>query len=271
MASRSIHESHGQSASPIVQADLSRLTIHVTLSPEAGPILSDLITPMPSVVNRRANRRAFTLIELLVVIGIITLLASLLFPTIKAINRQKIINRANAERDQIALAIGVYKDKRGYYPPDNPANPAISPLYFELVGTTLTNGVYLTLDGSAQISQGAVSSAPPTGFGPGVTGFMNSTAGPSGDDKPGAQNFFVGLRTAQVGEMAPGIKLLVGAVPWPANVTPPPTPNPTLDPWCYNSSNPSHNPKSYDLWIDIVISGKTHRVCNWSEQPIILP
>jgi len=37
------------------------------------------------------------------------------------------------------------------------------------------------------------------------------------------------------------------------------------NPWRYNSSNPRYNPKSYDLWIDVTVGGKTNRVCNWSD------
>ncbi len=226
---------------------------------------------MPAAKNGQRNRRAFTLIELLVVIGIITVLASLLFTTLPAINRQKIFARVKAEREQIVSAIQVYKDQRGSFPPDNPGNPVVNQLYFELLGTTLTNGVYVTLDGSAQISQSTLNMAPPSGFGPGVSGFMNSSTGQTSEDKTGAQNFFIGVRASQIGEMTPGIKLLTGPVPWPANVTTSPIPNSTIDPWCYNSSNPTHNPQSFDLWIDIVVGGKTYRISNWSEQPQILP
>jgi prepilin-type N-terminal cleavage/methylation domain-containing protein len=219
--------------------------------------------------NVSAGTRAFTLIELLVVVGIMALLATLMFPTISAINRHRIQKRLRVELDQITTAISLYRDKQGCYPPDNPANSAINPLYFELLGTTLTNGTYMTLDGSAQIAQKSVNAAPPAGFGPGVSGFMNSSAGQAGDDRPAAKNFLIGLNPAQIGEMAPGVKLLMGSTPLPAGAASP-TPNPALAPWCYNSSTPAHNPQSYDLWVDVVIGAKTYRICNWSEQPLIV-
>ena len=43
-----------------------------------------------------------------------------------------------------------------------------------------------------------------------------------------------------------------------------------INPWRYNSSNPVHNPKSFDLWIDVLIAGKTNRICNWSAQPLVV-
>jgi hypothetical protein len=43
-----------------------------------------------------------------------------------------------------------------------------------------------------------------------------------------------------------------------------------INPFGYNSLNPTNNPKSYDLWLDIIVNGVTNRVCNWREKPIIL-
>ena len=33
----------------------------------------------------------------------------------------------------------------------------------------------------------------------------------------------------------------------------------------YNSSHPTHNAGSYDLWVDLVIGGKTYQVGNWNQ------
>ena len=43
---------------------------------------------------------------------------------------------------------------------------------------------------------------------------------------------------------------------------------PTLNPWRYNSSSPTNNPNSFDLWIELNLGGKTFLVCNWSKQPL---
>jgi hypothetical protein len=40
-----------------------------------------------------------------------------------------------------------------------------------------------------------------------------------------------------------------------------------VSPWFYNSSNPTNNPGSYDLWMDVFYSGKTNRISNWSQNP----
>ena len=120
--------------------------------------------------------RAFTLIELLIVISIIALLAALTFPAVRGARISVMRARARSELTQIESAIERYKDKLGYYPPDNPPPSgswwAMNQLYYELLGTTNIGTGYVTLDGSAQIRASDFGTA----FGPGVTGFMNSHA-----------------------------------------------------------------------------------------------
>jgi hypothetical protein len=111
---------------------------------------------------------------------------------------------------------------------------------------------------------------------------MNCARGGGGDEGPTAVPFLRGLKPGQVGELvqpspppgAPPVKLLVG-IAWPAdNLYPPMTAPPAkaagLNPWRYNSSNPVKNSKSFDLWIDVMVGSQTNRICNWSEQPLIV-
>src|SRR5215203_3085367 len=69
--------------------------------------------------DRTQKLRAFTLIELLVVIAIMGLLAAMIFPAMKMVNRAKLISRARGELAQIESFIGSYKTRLGHYPPDN--------------------------------------------------------------------------------------------------------------------------------------------------------
>jgi hypothetical protein len=39
-----------------------------------------------------------------------------------------------------------------------------------------------------------------------------------------------------------------------------------LNPWRYNSSSPTNNPGSYELWIQLRIGGQTNLICNWTKQ-----
>ena len=226
------------------------------------------------------HSRAFTLIELLTVIAIIGVLAALLFPVVGSIKRQQYIRNAQAEMEQLETAIERYKAAYGFYPPDNqlnPANPLIpnplmNQLYFELLGTTNLNvnaPSYQSLDdpGLPPLSQANVQAV----FG--VSGFMNCSKPGSAEDTHAAQNFLPGLKPNQIttftNSSAPNnpIKLIITAVGGPDT-----TYHPLglgaigINPWRYNSSNPTNNPGAYDLWVQLSISGKTNLVCNWNRQ-----
>ncbi len=235
----------------------------------------------------QTRRSGFTLIELLVVIAIIAILAALIFPVTAAVNRIKMQSKARAELAEVKLAIDTYKAKLGFYPPDNPpssgspGSPSLTPLYFELLGTTnagtVTSPVYVTLDGSARIAAGAMSSV----FGPNVKAFMNCTQPGGGDEKRSAMAFLSQLKPGQIARLsntsvpaAPPlpnqVAFLVCSVPTPRSLTPAFLGTPGLTPINYVSSNPTNNPATYDLWIDIMIGGKTNRICNWNQKPIVL-
>jgi prepilin-type N-terminal cleavage/methylation domain-containing protein len=211
-------------------------------------------------------RPAFTLIELLVVIAVIAVLAAMIIPITGAVNRNKLRAKARVELERVATGIDLYKAKMGHYPPDNPGNPATNQLYFELLGTTFTNGIYTTLDGSALVKAadlGTVFGGSPT---PRVGGFMNTTQGGGSDESRSASAYLKGLKPDEVAliytNSGDTVKILVAGVPPPPNA---------LNNISYVSSNPTNNPNSYDLWVDIVISGKTNRISNWNSQIMVLP
>jgi hypothetical protein len=157
----------------------------------------------------------------------------------------------------VATAIDFYKEKLGFYPPDNPNNLMTNQLYFELAGTVYTNrpAGFQTLDGSAEILATSIAST----FG--VNGFVNTTRG-GGDDATTAKNFLKGIKPGQYAEIAPKVRVLTSSVLAPGNV---------INPWRYNSSKPTNNPGNYDLWVDVLIAGKTNRINNWSQQPQVVP
>jgi len=227
----------------------------------------------PTLVTRHSTlvtRRAFTLIELLVVIAIMAILAALIIPITGAVSRQKLRNRTKAELRSIETAIEDYKTKRGYYPPDNPGNKYwFNQLYYELSGTTVNGTTYTTLDGNATLNTRMI--AGPI-YGQGFQGFVNTTKG-AGDEGMAAQKFIRELKPTQIAETQAGVKILVGSVgwDWPSPLVPmPPAMSPKINPFRYVSTNPTNNPKSFDLWIDIIVQGKTNRVSNWSDDVIVL-
>ena len=218
---------------------------------------------------------AFTLIELLTVISIIGVLAALLFPVMKGVKRQQFIRNAQAEMAQLETAIERYKAAYGFYPPDNPGYPLVNQLYFELLGTTvITNSGVLTYqsldDPTIQLPLASLNSV----FGSGVSGFMNCSKPGSAEDAPPAQSFLTGLKSSGVAIYTNNfpannypIKLIITAVGGPDTTYLPLGAGALgINPWRYNSSSPTNNPGAYDLWVQLVISGKTNLICNWNKQ-----
>ncbi|MFM1769228.1 MAG: Type secretion system protein precursor [Verrucomicrobiota bacterium] len=186
---------------------------------------------MKHVPARPAARRGFTLIELLVVIAIIGILAGLITYLLPGVKEKQIRGRARAELNLISAAIKNYKVKKGFYPPDNPsANATASTsLFYELTGSDILPAVTNLF---------------------GVTGVANAGAE--------AENFLAGLKTSSY-RTQPGnanaTNLVFGYK----------GPSGDFNPWNYDSSNPTHNPDSFDLWIDVVIGNKTVTIGNWND------
>jgi prepilin-type N-terminal cleavage/methylation domain-containing protein len=246
----------------------TRNTQHRTRSKE--PAIRFTLHAPRSTSPAPRSRPAFTLIELLVVIAIMSILAALIIPIGKAVNRTKIRSKARAELAMLEMAIENYKTKMGHYPPDNPDNPRLNPLYFELEGSVLTNGVFQTLDGSGQVRMSQL----PITFGPKVTGIINSSQPGVGDEARPALKFISDLKPSQTVLLETGkvdrAYIIASSVPWPADLSFPLPNHPGVNPFRYNSSSPTNNPNSFDLWIDVIIDGKTNRISNWSREPIIV-
>ena len=236
---------------------------------------------MKIIGNRKSeigNSPAFTLVELLVVISIIGILAGFTIPALKSFKRTSLLKQASAEMAQLETAIDSFKAAYGYYPPSNPGyNPnnsatwsqaMISPLYFELLGTTNNNGIYYTLDGSASISSLPPPAPSPIQLAFGVSGFVNCMKSGAGEDAPVARSFISGLKSKQFISVANNLVLatvLMTAVGGPDDTYKPFFGTPGFNPWRYVCPG-VNNPNSYDLWVQLSINGKTNLICNWSKQ-----
>ncbi|HEX4343808.1 MAG TPA: hypothetical protein VH255_10470 [Verrucomicrobiae bacterium] len=204
---------------------------------------------------------AFTLLELLVVIGIIALLAALLVPlTALAVAKMK-LSRAAVELTDLATVIQNYKETKGFYPPDNPNDVTQPPLFYELNGTIFDpvaqtyRPMYNTNLGITAIPAANL----PLEFG--VQGFVNTTQNPA-DNPVFSHNFSPSQFTDDTNStLLIKYKILVCPIVHLDG---------TINPYNYNSTNPTNNPNTFDLWVDIISRGKTNRVCNWSVKPIVL-
>ena len=192
---------------------------------------------------------AFTLIELLVVIAIIAILAALFLSLGSSTSVKKKLARVKVELTQITTMIDSYHEKLGYLPPDNPNNPALNTLFYELSGSTFTGGSYTPLDGSPAISSNNLYAV----FG--MRGLANSSS-----DSSEVRSFSKGLRSSQVAWFTNH-----PAFPTKANMLSVPVTGaqPGVNTWRYVSTSPTNNPNGYDLWAEIVIGGKTYLIGNW--------
>ncbi len=217
--------------------------------------------------------RAFTLIELLVVISIIAVLAAFVIPVVGALKIRQYKNHTQAELDLLNTAIERYKADYGFYPPANGTNTPVgamtNQLYYELVGTTygpVNGGTYTNLDGGDTITAAQLG----TYFN--ISGLMNCTQS-SGEEAKKARNYLSDLRPGQTAEDANGVKVLSGSI---SGLDPQYQPMPgftnnagfTANPFRYVNPG-TNNPGSYDLWIQLQISGKKYLICNWSKQIVI--
>lgn len=227
------------------------------------------LNPQPSTLN---PLRAFTLIELLTVIAIIGVIASLVLAVSGPVKKMQYVHNARAEMAQLETAIERYKAAYGVYPPSPTNAPAVNTpsslynqLFYELEGTTGDGNMYTNLDGSDIIKAIDV----PQAF-LGVGGFINCTK-VGLEDSPKARNFLPDLKPNQIARWCTnynnsfGVTLIVSSVRGP-DVNYMPLGVQDLNPWRYNSSSPTNNPGSYDLWIQLAFGGKTNLICNWSDK-----
>jgi general secretion pathway protein G len=232
---------------------------------------------MKTIANRKsqiAPFRAFTLIELLVVISIMGVLAGFTIPVLKTVKAAQQKKVARAELEHLQTALENYKAKYGAYPPSNqnpnspytlnnpPMDRAQFPqLYYELAGTTISGAKFVTLDGSASIPVASVNTAY------GVGGFVNCTKG-SGEDGAIAKNFLPSLSSKQIGAVSnstiANTALLATSIGGP-DINYAPLGVSGLNPFRYVYPG-VNNPGGYDLWVQLVISGQTNLICNWSRQ-----
>ena len=225
----------------------------------------------PRNTQHAARRLGFTLIEMLIVVAIMATLAALTIPVLSAVKKQTIRTRARGDLTQIETAIEAYQAKFGHYPPDNGGWYSTNQLYYELLGTTnvpASTPYFQTLDGSAKLNVSDV----PIAF-VNVSGFVNCNQPGNGDEAPPAISFIRegGIKANQFVTTSINGKtcnLLGVALDGPYAFTT--ATGQKISPWWYNSSNPTNNPKTFDLWVDVYVGGQTNRISNWSTTPQVI-
>ena len=215
------------------------------------------------VINNRKSG-AFTVVEMLVVISIIVLLAALV---VGGMSRAKVLkdrSRVKGDLNMLITAIDSYKNKLGFYPPDNDENPAQPPLFYELTGTVRDEkGDFLALATGEEekVTVAQIQEAFNVG------GFANAST-----DRDLVFNFAKNIKANQYAELADvsgdvevlvvpveGTNMIKGRVMGPdGNKVPR-----NINPWRYVSKNPTRNPNSFDLWAEVKIGKNNEIIGNW--------
>lgn len=186
--------------------------------------------------------RAFSLIEILVVIAIIGAIAALVVGAASHARETTVRSRVKTELSQLVTAIESYHKKFGFYPPDNPNNPAKPPLYYELTGNV-----------DHQLALGAGVTAEFS-----VKGIVNAQRDENGRDVTFLPN--LGVEGKNYKEINAAPKAYALTVPAPGD-----GPNPNLNLWRYVSKNPTNNPERFDLWAEVMIGNKKVVIGNWKD------
>jgi len=228
----------------------------------------------PQNTVQRSAEAGFTLIELLVVISVIAVLAGLLVGLAPQATARIRESRTRAELQKVITGIEAYKARFGVYPPDHVTGAAadgtpvvdsvIHPLFYELTGVMVVRqgkeGYFVPVADSDAVDARLLPTQLEAVFR--RDGFVN--AQPTNAIRRLFRMDFKASQHAQISDN-PDIEVLVAPVPWPPNsgFTPPIPSRPRLNPWRYNSSNPIHNPGSYDIWAEIIVRGRKEIIGNW--------
>ena len=198
-------------------------------------------------------RRAFTIMELLVVIAIMAVVAGLIVGLAGSTGDRKKISLAQVELASLVTMIEAYKTKVGVYPPQG-VSATRHTLLYELAGAVRSNSSpvsYVTPYGTINVNDLN------TAFG--ATGIIN--ARDEGSNDPDQSRAFPILKNAksdQIASIQPNSLSLVVPLDGPGGVRP--------NPWHYRvGANATHNPESFDLWVEIKLRKGNRIIGNWKD------
>lgn len=213
---------------------------------------------------RAIRTHGFTLIELLVVIAIIAVVAGLVVGLARVAGENKREKRTQTELAKLITMIETYKAKVGIYPPDNPSNPDVNSLLYELAGSIRDRSNDVPPEGPTYITPFDNITSNEIWITYGGTdvfpdphrnaGLLNAVEKEGNADDAKVHRILTNLQRDQTNNVSGHLSLVV----------PIDGPNGRPNPWNYlRGTNAIHNPDSYDIWVVIKTGGQLRTNGNW--------
>lgn len=226
--------------------------------------------------------KGFTLIELLIVISIVAILAAIGISLSGTASRKAKEMLTKAQLHKLTTAIESYRADFNQYPPDNAykgqnIDPTLNQLYYELTGTIFWTEIqsYEPVAGGEPLNLVAVRRVFNT------SGFLNTIQRSQKETSLNRSilpknyignlnpNESIQLPISGVGKVSLIVAPVIRAM---TSLSTPPLAKYTTDstllkfcPWNYVSSNPTNNPGSYDLWVELSIGKEQRLIANWED------
>jgi prepilin-type N-terminal cleavage/methylation domain-containing protein len=212
------------------------------------------------------TQRAFTLVELLVVIAIIAALAAMTVALYSRVAGKTNESAIRTELEQIKLAIQVYKEKNGYFPPSDENGTANNQLFKNLSGEAelmrsfgFTDLTQLHSMDPGEIKKRRMKDGIKNLLPDLKPPFCAFSKAPHFCARHQGQCFDPAKHRAR-GHHSVGEYDFFGNLVSPALGREDSKQN---ERWNYNSNNPTHNRETYDLWVEIGEPKKLRIIGNW--------
>ncbi len=206
----------------------------------------------------------------MVVVAVIAIIAGLTLPVVRGVLEKKAKAMVTAQKDDLNVKIQAYHAKYNSYPLDNPTNTRVSPLFYELMGSTydhtpippqyrmedtvvseLMVQKYFGQDGLRNVTQLADKNDPQA---PKFERFIQSMK--ANDFRAVSNPDGVEIRLLRVPVKDEDIYMVTASD------------NTLFNAWHYRATNPVNNQGKFDLWAEFEVGGSRYRVSNWEPNPV---
>ncbi|MCD6052636.1 MAG: hypothetical protein K0Q55_4054, partial [Verrucomicrobia bacterium] len=188
----------------------------------------------------------------MVVVAVIAIIAGLTLPVVRGVLEKKAKKTVQAELKKLDAQIFAYHAKYNSYPLDNPTNTQVSPLFYELMGTTYD---HTPVDPRYQMEDTEISeSTVRTYFAQDGLRNVTQLADKNDPQAPKSERFIQSMKANdfRAVDNLPGVEIRLLRVPVKDEdaymVTA--LDKSLFNAWHYRSTNPTNNHGKFDLWAE---------------------